>query len=400
MKVREPLIADVFSKPETWADPYAAYRQFREHSPVRCELSFVSLSGDQASVPAWLLLKHDQVFEALRDHETFSSENPSAGTVAPKLVLIQDDPPRHHRFRRLVNRAFTPKRIAELEPWITAVANELIDQFRADVDLVKAYAIPLPVRVIARLLGIPAEDYLKFKQWSDAFLAFVTRDMDPSDRARSAMEMMRYFGEMAAARRTHGAEDLITALVEAEIEGEKLEEWEIIGFSIVLLVAGNETTTNLIGNMLNVLAGRPELWRQLREDRSLVDKVVEETLRYQSPVQFLTRITKREVEVSGVTIPPGQPIFVGYGSANRDPSVFTDPDEFRPSRDTTNHLAFGTGIHYCLGAPLALTESQITLNALLDRFGSIERADPPAVRQRVTFVTFGFRELPLRFSSR
>lgn len=398
MKLRAPLIADVFSKPETWADPYPAYRKFREHSPVRCDLSFVSLGGDQGSLPAWLLLKHDQVFSALRDHETFSSENPAPGTVAPKLVLIQDDPPRHHRFRRLVNRAFTPKRIAELEPWITAVANELIDQFQADVDFVKTFAIPLPVRVIARLLGIPAEDYLKFKQWSDAFLAFVTRDMDPIDRARSAMEMMRYFGEMAAARRNRGADDLITALVEAEIEGEELEEWEIIGFSIVLLVAGNETTTNLLGNMLNALAGRPQLWRQLREDRSLVDNVVEETLRYESPVQFLTRITKREVEISGVAIPPGQPVFVGYGSANRDPSVFPEPDEFQPLRDNANHVAFGTGIHYCLGAPLALAESRITLNALLDRFPSIKQPDSPAVRQRATFVTFGFRELPLRFS--
>jgi cytochrome P450 len=398
MKLREPLNADVFNKPETWADPYGAYRQFREHSPVRCELSFVSLGGDEASFPAWMLLKHDQVFAALRDHATFSSENPAAGTVAPKLVLIQDDPPRHQRFRRLVNRAFTPKRIAELEPWITKVANELIDQFQNNLDLMKAYAIPLPVRVIARLLGIPAEDYLKFKQWSDAFLAFATRDMDPSDRARSAMEMMRYFGEMAAARRSHGAEDLITALVESEIEGEKLEDWEIMGFSIVLLVAGNETTTNLIGNMLNALAQRPQLWRQLREDRSLIDKVVEETLRYESPVQFLTRITKREVEISGVTIPDGAPVLVGYGSANRDPLIFSDPDEFRPLRDATNHVAFGSGIHYCLGAPLALAESRITLNALLDRFGSIERTDSPAVRQRGTFIIFGFRELPLRLS--
>ncbi len=398
---RTPVIADVFGKPDTWADPYWAYRQFRADSPVSCELSFVSFAGDEAPFRTWILLRHDEVYAALRDHETFSSENPSAGTFAPKLVLIQDDPPRHHRFRRLVNKTFTPRRIAELEPSIWSVANELIDRLGNDsIDLISAYAVPLPVRVIARLLGIPPEDYLRFKQWSDAFLAFVTRDMEPTKRAESAMEMLAYFGKMAAARRARGADDLITALVEAEIEGEKLEEWEILGFCIVLLVAGNETTTNLMGNLLNVLAGRPELWRRLREERALVNAVVDETLRFESPVQLLPRIATCDVEVSGIPILKGESVLVGFGSANRDSSVFPEPDDFRLDRDLSSHVAFGAGIHYCLGAPLALAEARVSLNAFLDRFTSIERADAPAVRQRTTFVTLGFRELPLRLKHR
>lgn len=397
MEPRTPVIADVFGEPDTWADPYPAYRQFREKSPVSCELSFVSFTGEEARFRTWMLLRHEEVYAVLRDHEAFSSENPSAGTFAPKLVLIQDDPPRHHRFRRLVNKAFTPRRIAELEPWIASVAGNLIAAFPTDsIDLVGAYSIPLPVRVIARLLGIPSEDYLRFKQWSDAFLAFVTKDMDVTQRARNAMEMMAYFGKTAAARRAHAADDLITALVEAEIEGEKLEEWEILGFGIVMLVAGNETTTNLIGNMLNILADRPELWQRLREDRSLINAVVEETLRFESPVQFLPRLATRDLEISGIPILKGDSVFVGFGSANRDSRAFPAPDDFRLDRNLTSHVAFGTGIHYCLGAPLALAEARISLNAFLDRFASIERGDSSAVRQRTTFVTLGFRELPLR----
>jgi cytochrome P450 len=165
--------------------------------------------------------------------------------------------------------------------------------------------------------------------------------------------MMAHFGQLAAARRARGAEDLITALVEAEVEGESLEDWEILGFCMLLLIAGNETTTNLMGNMINVLADRPELWRHVRHDRRLVDAVVEETLRYESPVRMLTRMTTRAVEVSGRMIPEGELVGIFYGAANRDPHEFSQPDEFRLDRDLRNHVAFGAGIHYCLGAPLA-----------------------------------------------
>jgi cytochrome P450 len=394
MTSSEPLTTDIFMRRETWADPYTAYRQFREYSPVRCVMP--SPDGSPGSLPgtSWCLLRHHEVFAALRDHETFSSLSSMRGSSAPKMVLIQDDPPRHQRLRRLVNKAFTLKRIAELEPWIASVALQLIDQCDGHVDLMSSYAIPFPMRVIARLLGISDEDHFKFKEWSNALLTVAATDVESANRTRRIFEMMEYFGRMAVARRDTRADDLIAALVDAEIDGERLEDWEIIGFAIVLLVAGNETTTNLIGNMLHLLVERPELWQRLRDDRLLVDKIIAETLRFESPVQFLPRVTKRDVEVSGVMIPAGQQVLLGYGAANRDPTAFTDPEAFQPDRDDVNHVAFGAGIHYCLGAPLALTEARVTLLAFVEKFTSIKRV-LPALRQQANFITYGFCELPL-----
>jgi len=379
-------------------DPYPVYQQMRDQTPT--EFVFLPagvVPGLDESYKAWALMKYTDVYSALRDHDTFSSaRNPLVEKgIFPRLVLIADDPPRHTRFRRLVNKAFTLKRVEALEPWITQVANEqLRETGRGEVDVVQSYTIPLPVKVIARLLGIPGEEYPTFKRWSDTFIsALISISME--ERMKNTQEMIAYFGQMAAARRTHGADDLITALVEAEVDGESLDEWEILGFCILLLIAGNETTTNLMGNILNVLVERPDLWQRLREDRSLVETVIEETLRYESPVQQLFRVATRDVEVSGVKIAEGDMVMVFFGAANRDPLEFPNPDEFRLDRDLRNHVSFGMGIHYCLGAPLARAEARISLNAFLDRFPVLQRGQAPAIRQTASPIVFGFQQLPL-----
>jgi cytochrome P450 len=404
---RTPMSSNPFYSPESLATrdviayPYPAYHQLRPISPVQYpHLPAGIAPGIDEPLLAWGLLRHEDAYRALRDHDTFSSDKNLMVErgVYSRLVLLYDDPPRHTRFRRLVNQAFTTRRVEALEPWITSIVDGLLDEVgTGDTEIMLSFAIPLPMKVIARLLGIPTSEYRMFRRWSEAFLSVV--GMANEERQQNIRDMTAYFGRMASERRTEGAEDLITALVEARVEGEALEEWEILGFCSLLLLAGNETTVNLLGNMLNALAERPALWKQLREDRGLVDAVIDETLRYESPIQRLLRRTTHEVELSGVRIPEGEVVTIFYGAANRDPDAFPDPDEFRLDRELRNHVAFGTGIHYCMGAPLARTEARIALNAFLDRYSSLRHSAAPAVRQSASFTVFGFQQLPITLSA-
>jgi cytochrome P450 len=307
------------------------------------------------------------------------------------MVLIGDDPPRHTDLRLLVNKVFTARRIAEAEPWIRDISTALLDAMgTGEADVVDAYTMPLPVKVIATFLGVPPEDYRRFKEWSDAFIG-----NEQQSNQMAMYEMFQFLGAMVIERRANPKQDLISLLAQSEIDGESLSDSEVVGFCLLLLVAGNETTTNLMSNMLAILADRPELWARLRADRSLIEPTIEETLRFESPVHLLLRQATRDVEIGGCAIPAGSRLGVYFGAANRDPEEFEEPEEFRVDRKLDQHLAFGYGIHFCLGSQLARAEARITLNAFLDRFATIARGAMPGERLGGSPVVFGWHTLPL-----
>jgi len=318
-----------------------------------------------------------------------------SSSLASAAALPATDPPHHDQLRALVSKGFTPRRVAESEARIEAVARSLVDALPDDeFDLVPALSVPLPVVVIAEMLGVEPERLPDFRRWSDAFVGLLESPPTP-ELMKAGPELLGYFGALAEERRRQPKDDMISALVHAEIDGRRLDQSELDGFFIVLLVAGNETTTNLISNQVRVLSRRPDLWKRLRDDRSLVPAAVEETVRFDCPVQNLGRQTTRDVVVRGTTIPADSRVIVSFGAANRDPEAFEAPDEYRIDRAEKRHLGFGQGVHFCLGAGLARLEGRIALNALLDRFEAVEPGAGAAVRMPSSVIR-GFESLPLR----
>jgi len=381
--------------PDVIADPYPVYRELRERAPV--------FWSDEAN--AWVLSRYADVTAALTDPATYSSASgvyptpPDVDMTELFLpMLVMSDPPRHTQLRQIVSRAFTPRRIAAMELGIHAIVHELLDDVPATGtwDFVSGLSGPLPAIVIADMLGIPREDRDHFRAWSTTLIQGnpIRGEMGPGLEAAAAL--YDYFSSFLAERRSRPQDDLMSALVQAEVDGQHLSEDELLGFCLLLLVAGHETTTNLLSNGAVLLAEHTGVRERLRNNRDLVPSAVEELLRYDSPVQGIGRTLTRPVELYGQRMESGDSVLLLFGSANRDDHAFPDAEVFDITRRPERHVALGRGIHFCLGASLARMETRIALDVLLDRRSFAWDVDLCAAERLRSGPIRGFASLPVR----
>jgi len=400
MLISERLRSGVAYNPlaaRTAQDPYPDYARLRARSPVhRSRL-----------MRAWVFSRYADVDAILRDHHRFSNDpierdlttRQQASLPGPEdSSMLFLDPPDHTRLRGLVNKAFTRRAVNALEPHVRRLMETLLDDVDpAGFDLVEAVAEPLPVTVIAEMLGVPPEDRARFRRWSNQRARIVDPTTTPRERElamRAGRSLDEYFLPVIRERRAAPANDIISALVQVEEQGDVLTENEMLDMLRLLLVAGNETTTNLIGNGMLALLRHPDELARLREDPGLIPTAVEELLRFDSPVQMDFRGALADCDVNGFAVRKRNNIVLLLGSANRDPDAFSDPDRLDVGRRSGNHISFGRGIHHCLGAALARLEGRIALEVLLERFSSIRLLDErPVFRNAI--VLRGLESLPV-----
>ena len=388
--------------PAFYADPYPAYRRLRETDPV-----WLSPLG------LWILTGYDDCVMSLRDprfgRDGFEAilsaqygEESEPGRL-PRSMLFRD-PPDHTRLRSLVNRAFTPRVIEGMREQIEGVVHRLLDrvQGRGQMDVIADLAYPLPVTVICDMLGVPVADHEQIRAWSSDTIRSLDAIGIPSDpsiieRGRAGRRgIAEYFRGLLPERRRHPRADLLSSLIAAEEQGDRLTEGELLATCVLLFIAGHETTVNLIGNGLLALLQHPDQLERLRREPGLISRAVEELLRFDSPVQRTARITNAEVELGGKTIPKGAFVVTAIGAANRDPAHFPDPDRLDIARADNRHIAFGFGIHFCLGAPLARVEGQLAIGALLERMPRLRLAGPER-QWRESSTLRGLKTLPVVF---
>ncbi|MGY1691775.1 cytochrome P450 family protein [Geodermatophilus sp. SYSU D01105] len=384
------------------ADPFPALAALRESGPVR-------RVDERLGLPVWVVARYDDVLAALSDPRL--SNDPHHATALTELLdgdflsrsMIGTDPPEHTRLRRLVSKAFTARRVEGLRPRVQQITDALLDRItpRGSAELIGAFALPLPITVIGELLGVPEADRERFRGWTDEMLE---RPFDPNtDMAlvtAAREQMYGYLADLVDAKRARPADDLLTDLVQATDEGERLDRQELLSMTFLLLIAGYVTTVNLIGNGTLALLRSPDQLDRLRADPALVPQAVEEVLRYDGPVNpGLTRYTLEDVEIGGVRIPRGEMVLLAVAAADRDPDRFPSPDRFDVDAAGPGHLAFGHGVHYCLGAPLARLEGQIAFTALLERLPDLTLAVPEdELRWSASGVLRGVRALPVTFT--
>jgi cytochrome P450 len=390
------------------ADPYPLYAMLRASNPVfRLPIPVETGAG------VWLLTRHADVERVLKD-ASFSAQRRRAdvfrlyaGELPVALVegpggtasMLMQDPPEHTRLRGLVNKAFTPRRIAELAPRIEQLMGEILDEVleRGELDLVHDVAEPVPAIVIAELLGVPPEDHRQFREWSSELIARLPAFGQGQGEALTALErILDYLRGQIARRRRSPGDDLLSALIAARDQRDALSEDEMVATAFLLLIAGHETTTNLIGNGTLALLRSPGELERLRAEPGRLGNAIEEMLRYDSPVQATVRVATEETRLGDHELAPGALVIVSLGAANRDPAVHPEPDRFDVTRDPIRHLSFGFGTHFCLGASLARLEARCVFRALLERTQRLELATDETLRYRPNPLLRGLAELPLR----
>jgi cytochrome P450 len=396
------------STPEFLVDPYPVYARLRTTDPVH-----------RGRIGAWFVSRYEDASRVLREHDSFSSDSRRLeewqrtieqrhGEKSPLdrtlgRTMLTADPPEHTRLRTLANRAFTPRRIA-LRPRVEAIVAELLDEASqaGRMDLIRDFAYPLPITVISELLGVPTSDQPLLREWTRVLIdeSGSLRSSDHFDPAQiermdsAGGSLNDYMEQLVRKRRDHPGDDLITDLLRMGANGEGMDEDEMVGTCLLILIAGHETTINLIANGTLALLSNPEEWARLRDAPALAGDAVEELLRYDSPVQMVGRAAVRDVDLGGTPVREGDPVFAVTGAANRDPERFADPERLDITRGDREHLSFGAGPHFCLGAPLARLEARIAFEALATRFPGLNLATD-APRWRPSFGLRGLEELPL-----
>lgn len=398
--------------PEFIANPYAFYSRYREEDPVHW-----GISSNPRLLGAWYLFRHEDVVKVLEDSRFGREarrvrEDSEAPLVPPAYKgfqsmvsnwLVFRDPPNHTRLRSLVNKVFSQRMVENIRPTIFSIVDSLLDQVhaRGEMDLIEEFAFPLPVMVIAALLGVDPKDHPLFRRWSMALLEASASRLTPSPetyaRAEEATQgLIHYFTRAIAQRRTEPRQDLITDLIKAQEEGERLSEQEVLSMCIHLLTAGHETTVNLIGKGMLALLRNSDALKILRSHPERIPGAVEELLRYDSPVQMVTRWAYEDVEIGGKLIRRGDSVGLMLGAANRDPLRFENPEVLDIQREDCRHCVFGSGIHFCLGSALARAEGQIAFNILLNRLPELCLADQ-TLEWHSTIVFHGFKHLWVTF---